>query len=129
MRGESSLIDGTGRSANRAEVTDRSALTVEAKPSPATTSIVNDTVGVTSQKLFSLDEFNANALQLQNQSGTNALYIRFGTTAATNTDWMIPPGGTYQLPGGVRWEGQVQAISAGAGTPVTAIIWRGEDED
>lgn len=123
-----SLVDGSG-AANLAGVNDRNHQLVEAKSSRASMENLNDTVGTTSKKLFNLDAFNADALQLQNKSGAATLYIRFGTAAATAADYQIGPGQTYMLPGGIRWEGQIQIIASAAGTAIAGLIWRGADEE
>ena len=76
------------------------------------------TVGTSSGTLLSA-RTGRQGLFLQNQ-GANPVYLRFGSAAATNQDWLVAPGGEFRAED-FRYADVVTAIAAGGNADVLAL--------
>ncbi len=110
-------IEGGFGRGNRAHVASDGAV----RAFPGGTRIVQTSTTVPTTSAEILDDLEGRrAVQLRNQSETNAIAIRLGASATTS-DFRVQPGEIYTFPAGVSWEGSIHAIAIGGPVPVAAI--------
>lgn len=76
-------------------------------------------VGVSSGQVLGTRS-QRSGLWIQNKSTTKSLFVRFGSSSATNNDWKIAPGGELRTEG-LQCEQAVQAIASDADTDVLLL--------
>ena len=112
--GYTARVNSDGQIATESEVTNP----VDTQPATGTVTRTSVTVQNTSGQLVAALA-NRRGIYFQSQ-GAFPIYIRFGTTAATAADWLVPPGGELRLER-FPCEDAVQAIAPGGNTVMLVL--------